>query len=433
MARHTPVQWRKLNIYSLFLRNFSTHGTFDAVHSELDRIKYLGTDVIWFLPFYPIGEVNRKGSVGSPYAIKDHRKIDPAYGTLDDFKLLVKEIHKREMKVMIDVVFNHTAPDSVLVQEHPEWFYLKPDGSMKNRVGDWSDIVDLDYSDRDLWEYQIETLMQWAEIVDGFRCDVAPLVPLAFWKAARKRINSIKPNFIWLAETVERDFITYLRAKDMIAHSDSEIYEAFDLTYSYDVFKEYKAYLTGEVPLSTYTQALNMQDSTYPDNYIKLQFLENHDHDRLVSFLEDVEDLVEWTAFYYLQKGATLVYNGQEVGSNHLPNLFEKDPIKWWSTGINLNGYMSHLSQVKKKYVPVENVFYQLEAFDELDTVAMIYEDAFDKRIGIFNLKHQEGKVPVAVPDGEYKNLLNAQPIHVVDGQINLVDSPAFFIAEKSF
>ena len=220
MAKETPLEWRNLNIYSIFLRNFSKKGTFNAVHSELDRIKHLGTDVIWFLPFYPIGELNRKGSVGSPYAIKDFRSIDPAIGTLDDFKLLVQEIHKREMKVMIDIVFNHTAPDSILVQEHPEWFYKKPDGSMGNRVGDWTDIVDLDYSNDELWAYQIETLVQWAKIVDGFRCDVAPLIPIEFWKEARERVNAMKPDFIWLSETVEPHFIEHLRERDLIAHRD---------------------------------------------------------------------------------------------------------------------------------------------------------------------------------------------------------------------
>ena len=430
MAKDTPLNWRKLNIYSLFLRNFSEHGTFNAVHSDLDRIKYLGTDVIWFLPFYPIGEVNRKGSVGSPYAIKDFRKVDPEIGTLDEFKVLVKEIHKRDMKVMIDIVFNHTAPDSVLVQEHPEWFYKTTDGSMGNRVGDWTDIVDLDYSNRELWDYQIETLVQWAEIVDGFRCDVAPLIPIDFWKAARKRINEMKPDFIWLSETVEPHFISHLREQGLTAHSDAEVYEAFDLTYAYDVFPEFNAYLKGEIPLSTYVDALNMQEEIYPENYIKLHFLENHDQERIVNNLLDIEDLVEWTAFNYFQKGATLVFNGQEVGANRVPNLFEKDPIDW-NTGIDISGWMRSLIQIKNGHIPVENVPYHLEAVDELDTVIMTYDCEEAQKIGVFNLKHHEDKVRVDVPDGDYYNLIKCRSFEVVDGEVATTEAPLFFSVEK--
>ncbi len=430
MAKETPLEWRNLNIYSIFLRNFSKKGTFNAVHSELDRIKHLGTDVIWFLPFYPIGELNRKGSVGSPYAIKDFRSIDPAIGTLDDFKLLVQEIHKREMKVMIDIVFNHTAPDSILVQEHPEWFYKKPDGSMGNRVGDWTDIVDLDYSNDELWAYQIETLVQWAKIVDGFRCDVAPLIPIEFWKEARERVNAMKPDFIWLSETVEPHFIEHLRERDLIAHSDAEIYEAFDLTYAYDVFPEFKAYLAGEIPLSDYVRALNRQETIYPSNYVKLRFLENHDQDRIVNSLVDIEDLVEWTAFNYFQKGATLVYNGQEVGSKRLPNLFEKDPIDW-VTGIDLSMWLQSLVDIKKEHVPVENIPYHLEAIDELDTVIMTYDCEDSKKIGVFNLKHHEAWVPLKVPDGEYYNLVKNRLFEVVDGKVSTIEAPIFFTIEK--
>jgi glycosidase len=431
MAKNTPLKWRKLNIYSIFTRNFSEQGTFDAIHSTLDRIKYLGTDVIWFLPFYPIGEEKRKGNVGSPYAVQDHRIIDEAHGTKGDFELLVKEIHKREMKVMIDIVYNHTAPDSVLVKEHGEWFNQKADGSFNNRVEEWTDTVALDYSNEDLWDYQIETLKEWAQIVDGFHCNAAPLVPLKFWKRARKEIEAIKPHFIWLAETVERNFIENLRKEHVPVHSDSEMYQAFDLTYEYDVHREYQDYLAGDIPLSKFVYALNLQESTYPWNFVKMRFLENHDQERVVTALADIEDLIQWTAFNYLQKGATLIYNGQEVAARHLPSLFEKDPIDW-QTGINLNSYMAHLAKVKKQYVPEANVKYHLEAFDALDTVVMYYEDAEEKRIGVFNLKHKEGEVPIKAPDDEYKNLLNNHPIEIIDGKIALTDSPMFFIVAKN-
>lgn len=146
------------------------------------------------------------------------------------------------MKCIIDVVYNHTAPDSVLASEHPEWFYRKPDGSFGNHVGDWTDIIDLDYTNPGLWDYQIETLTQWARIVDGFRCDVAPLVPMEFWSKARQAVEKVRPGCIWLSESVEPGFITYLRSQNLVAHTDSEVFEVFDIAYDYDIFGIFRGY-----------------------------------------------------------------------------------------------------------------------------------------------------------------------------------------------
>ncbi len=137
MATSTPKSYRNQVMYQIFVRNFSKEGTFKGVIPKLDAIKDLGVDIVWFAPIHPIGETARKGSLGSPYAIKDYRKINPEYGSMDDFKATVDAIHKAGMKCIIDVVYNHTSPDSVLAAEHPEWFYHKPDGSFGNRVGDY--------------------------------------------------------------------------------------------------------------------------------------------------------------------------------------------------------------------------------------------------------------------------------------------------------
>ena len=186
MARNTSLSLRNAVIYQIFTRNYKG-GTFQAVEADLDRIQALGADIIYLLPVQPSGEVHRKGSMGSPYAIRDYRIPDPVQGTMEDFKALSSAIHARGMKLMIDVVYNHTSPDSWLAENHPEWFFHKADGSLGNRIGDWWDVVDLDYTKKDLWRYQIDTLKMWAEYVDGFRCDVAPMVPLDFWLEARAK------------------------------------------------------------------------------------------------------------------------------------------------------------------------------------------------------------------------------------------------------
>ena len=173
MAFDTDTSLQNQIIYSVFVRNHTKEGTFRGLISDLDRIRSLGTDIIWLMPIHPIGEMKRKGSLGSPYANRDYRSINPEYGTIEDFRALADAVHARGMLIMIDVVYNHTSPDSVLWNEHPEFFYKKPDGRPGNHVGEWTDVIDLEYNNRELWDYQIETLKGWADIVDGFRCDVA--------------------------------------------------------------------------------------------------------------------------------------------------------------------------------------------------------------------------------------------------------------------
>ena len=175
MAKETNAALQKQVIYSVYVRNHTPEGTFAAVAGDLDRIRALGTDIIWFMPIHPIGIVGKKGTLGCPYANRDYRSVNTEYGTLDDFKALVGEIHARGMKCMIDVVYNHTSPDSVLYNEHPEFFYYNAAGKPGNKMGDWADVIDLDYNNRALWQYLTDTLVMWAKIVDGFRCDVAPL------------------------------------------------------------------------------------------------------------------------------------------------------------------------------------------------------------------------------------------------------------------
>ena len=158
MARNTDPALQQQVLYSVYLRAHTPEGTFRALIGDLDRIRALGADMIWLMPIHPIGVQGKKGTLGCPYANRDYRSVNPAYGTMEDFRALVDAIHARGMKVLIDVVYNHTSPDSVLWNEHPEFFYRRPDGRPGNRVGEWTDVIDLDYGVPALWDYQIETL-----------------------------------------------------------------------------------------------------------------------------------------------------------------------------------------------------------------------------------------------------------------------------------
>ncbi|MCI8838748.1 MAG: alpha-amylase [Oscillospiraceae bacterium] len=415
MAENTERTWRNQVIYSIFVRNHTTEGTFEGVRRDLPRIRGLGVDVIWLLPIHPIGEKARKGVLGSPYAIRDYRAVNPEYGTLDDFRRMVDEAHRLGMRCVIDVVYNHTSPDSVLAAEHPEWFYHKEDGSFGNRVGDWSDIIDLDYTDRGLWAYQIETLKYWASMVDGFRCDVAPLVPLGFWREARAAVESVRPGCLWLAETVDPDFISALRAEGFGCLSDCQTYEAFDICYDYDIYPVFRDYLDGAVPLARYAEAVNRQEVTYPANYSKLRFLENHDQARAAFLVPDGPSLLNWTAFSFFQKGTGFIYAGQEAGCAHLPNLFYKDPVDW--TGPDRSEQFRRLCALKKHPLMADSA-YTVQALPG-DVLYAVHRKGGRRLAGVFSVRGGKALVRVDVPDGWYENLFDGGRVEVKDARVS--------------
>ncbi len=426
MADKTSKKLRNMLMYQIFVRDFSEEGTFKAVEKELSRIKELGTDIIWFMPIHPTGKIKRKGTLGSPYAISDYRAINPEFGTLEDFKSVVDEIHRLKMKCIIDVVYNHTSPDSVLSVEHPEWFYHKQDGSFGNRVGDWSDIIDLDYNNKELWDYQIETLKMWAEIVDGFRCDVAPLIPIEYWEKARAEVEKIRPECIWLSESVHPGFITYMRSRGLTALSDSEIYRAFDISYEYDCYDYFRAYVEGRGSLENYALEINRQEYIYPDNYVKLRFLENHDQTRAAFLIPDEKALRNYTAFMFFQKGMALVYAGQENGVEHLPSLFDKDVVDWNSGTASLSGLIRTLVDIKKNSIFTDSS-YEVKAVSESFLTATHTKDG-SKALGIFSLKGGSAYIPVSFKDGIYTNLIDQNRVEVFRGGIQSKGEPIIII-----
>ncbi|OHD24831.1 MAG: hypothetical protein A2Y38_18760 [Spirochaetes bacterium GWB1_59_5] len=332
MASDTPRELSGNSIYQIFIRNQSTEGTFDAALPALDTARRLGFDIVYLTPIHPIGASARKGSLGSPYAIQDYRAVDPALGGEAGFLRFLNAAHAKGLRLIIDVVYNHTSPDSVLVREHPEWFWKGPAGKPAPRHSEWSDVVDLDYSHRDLWDYQIESLETWARLgVDGFRCDVASLVPVPFWVEARKRLATIKP-CLWLAESVHKEFVSELRGQGHYAACDAELHEAFDLTYDYDGRTELEAAWAGTGPLVGYLHHLALQECMLPATAIKARFLENHDQKRAASHFGRGARLRSWTTFAMLLPGAFFAYMGQAGAITHQPSLFDKDVVDWASS-----------------------------------------------------------------------------------------------------
>ncbi len=430
MASETDRNLQNQIIYSIFVRDHTEEGTFLSVIGDLDRIRALGTDIIWFLPIHPIGIKEKKGSLGCPYANRDYRSTNPAYGSMEDFRKLAEEIHARGMKVMIDVVYNHTSPDALLLQEHPEFYYRDAEGRTGNKIGDWADVIDLDYSCRALWDYQIESLCMWAQIVDGFRCDVASFVPVEFWKEARKAVSKVKPDCVWLAETVHLAFGNYARSSGFYSSRDSEAFEAFDIEYQYDIWECFERFLRGEAQLSAWTELLDFQEAVYPENYNKLRYLENHDQPRIRGRVRTESDLENYTAMLYFLKGTTLLYAGQEFSCTHKPSLFEREVIR--RDGKDISPYLQKLAEIKKTVFSPEDSF--TAAADDAHQIAVMERSGHGRKtIGIFSLCSKSAAVKAVVPDGVYRNLLDGKPVEVSDGSVRCDGRPIVFCtAEKS-
>ena len=350
MALDTAATLRASSIYQVFVRNWSAEGDFDAALPSIEVAKGLGFDIIYLTPIHPVGATARKGTMGSPYAIADYRGVDPALGGEEAFGRYLEAAHRAGLPVIIDVVFNHTSPDSLLAREHPEWFVKGADGKPGPRVADWSDVVDLDYSHQGLRDYLVETLEGWVRFgVDGFRCDVASMVPVDFWVEARRRCALVRATLhdkasggpqagkaahagaaplIWLAESVHKEFVAELRSRGIAAACDAELHEAFDLSYDYDGRQELEEAWAGKAPLSAYFRHLELQRCMYPAHAIKARFLENHDQVRAASRFQGAA-LRNWTLFAMLLEGAFLAYAGQEAAIADKPSLFDKDPVPW--------------------------------------------------------------------------------------------------------
>lgn len=418
MAINTNIELRRKTMYSLFVRNHTAEGTFAAVEKDLDRIRALGTDIIWFMPIQPTGVLNRKGRDGSPYAIKDYRKVDPALGTMEDFKHLTDEIHRRGMQCILDVVYNHTSPDSWLIENHPDYFQRDSRGNTVTLVPEWSDIADLDYGKKGLWQYQIDTLKMWAEMVDGFRCDVAPRVPVEFWRQARREVEKVRPGVLWLAESTEKHFIKFIRSRGGYCATDSQLYEVFDICYDYDIWPAFMGYVKKDprFPLSLYLDEIEKQEGTYPENYVKLRCLENHDQERIAHYVKDRQSILNWTALSFLLKGTAFIYAGQEKMLSHLPSIFEKDPTDF-AGGEDISDFIARCARIKKTELAADGIYGSFA--DDDRNVAYLWCRMGSRCVtGIFSLRGFQGELPAYMADGAYENLLTGEPVNVTGGRL---------------
>jgi len=314
----THPEWsRDAVIYQLNTRQFTPEGTFAAAERELPRLADMGVDIIWLMPIHPIGEVNRKGTLGSPYSVKDYRKVNPEFGTLDDLRSFVDAAHDQGLYVILDWVANHTAWDNWMVEEHPEWYETDWDGDYRPTPWwDWSDIIDLDYSQTDLREYMAKSMIYWVRDVgvDGFRADVAGYVPLDFWEDVRTDLDAIKPVFM-LAEWDQRD-----------VHA-----RAFDATYAWGWKDAAQAVARGEGNAKTFFGYYSGNESAWPEDAMRMVYTANHDQNSWDGTAPEIYGPAyrAMIVLSFTGEGIPLIYNGQEAFNEKRLEFFEKDPIVW--------------------------------------------------------------------------------------------------------
>jgi glycosidase len=312
-------------LYEVFVRDFSRSGNFRGVIEGLDRIQSSGADVLWLMPIYPIGSLNRKGSLGSPYAVRDYRAFNPDYGNAADFRALVEAVHGRGMKVILDFVPNHTSPDHAWVKEHPDYYVRNERGEPsvprdeKGKLTDWTDVAQLDYKNPALRREMIATMQYWLKefAIDGFRVDVAGFIPIDFWRQAIPALRAAVPRPILLL--AEWGDLEWNRA-------------GYDLTYAWDSYKRLKDVWKG-APASTFARRELPDMQAMPPGGMRMRFTTNHDETAwdntpLEIFGGSKGARAAFVAMAFLP-GRPLLYNGQEVESPQKLRLFERDPVAW--------------------------------------------------------------------------------------------------------
>ena len=302
-------------IYEANIRQYSPQGSFEAFTADLPKIKELGVDIIWLMPIYPISTTKSKGSLGSYYAVSDYQKVNPEFGDLDDVKTLIDSAHKLDMYVILDWVPNHTGWDHVWLQQHPEWYTKDEQGKPTHPIGtDWTDTADLNYDNHDMRAQMLEDLKYWIKEVgiDGYRCDMAGMVPTDFWEHTIPELRALKPIFM-LAEAWEPHLIQ----------------AGFNMVYGWETHHLSNDISNGHKPIDDFRRRMEDVKHQYAPEAILMNFTSNHDENSWNgSAPERLNDALELAAaLMYTVAGMPLIYSGQEYDLDRRLLFFEKDSI----------------------------------------------------------------------------------------------------------
>ena len=305
-------------VYEMNVRQYTPEGTFAAAAEHLPRLSELGVDIIWLMPIYPIGVKERKGTLGSYYAISDYCATNPEFGSLEDFDAFVAKAHKLGLKVIIDWVANHTSPDALWITERPADWYVRDEQGNTIVQYDWTDIAKLNYDNYDMRAEMEQAMRFWmARGIDGFRCDMACEMPFDFWQTVIPAIRNDYPQMYWLAEGEDKEL-----------HNNS-----FDASYTWELHHLLNAIARGEKGVNELKEQIAKYAEEYPAEAFRLMFTSNHDENSWAGTeFERMGDAAKVMAMltFTLPNGQPLIYTGQEMGWNKRFEFFEKDHIPAW-------------------------------------------------------------------------------------------------------
>jgi glycosidase len=391
-ARKSPDWLHSAVVYEIFPRNFSPEGTLNAVTARLDELKDLGVDVLWLMPVQPIGDKMKKGSVGSPFAVRDFYGINPDYGTTNDFKRLIDEAHSRGMKVIMGISAGQTSWDSVLM-DHPEYYLKDTNGTILPPDPAWTDVAGLNYKNPEVRHYMIDMMASWLKDygVDGFRCDVAPNVPVDFWETARTELEKANPQVVILADAGAKPEL---------------LSKAFDVDSSWGLYYTLDWVMKNVEPTSYLQESWEHTHELFPEGSLHLHFTDNHELTRAVARY-GIDGALAAQVFMLTLDGVPLIYNGMEVGDateSADPALFEKMPVFWHPGGRPpLRDIYRALIKLRKQYPAFCNGdvdWLQNTAGDEV----ISYERKDDKNEFLivinFSSRRADGSVEMQNPNG---------------------------------
>jgi glycosidase len=388
------------------VRDFSPEGTLRGVTEGLDRIAAGGAEVVWLMPIHPIGEIERKGPIGSPYSITDYRAIDPAYGDEADFRALVRAVQARGMKLIMDWVPNHTAWDHGWVSRHPEWYARDESGRMtvprdeQGVLTDWTDVVELDYGHPGLRRAMVAEMRYWLDEfgIDGFRVDVAGMVPDDFWREAIPELRSAGP-ILLLAEW-----------GDVRMHG-----LGFDLTYPWGSYHQLKEVWRGG-RASEFIAGELEELADMPAGGLRMRFTTNHDEtawdEPPVSLFGGSAGARAAFVAMALLPGPPLIYNGQEVESPQTLGLFVREPVQWDQPGADeARAFYRSVIDLSRGHDDLA-----LGALDAVETDTPADVIAYRRGGVVVLVNARDRPVRVAVRDGDLDGALDLLSGRALDG-----------------
>jgi glycosidase len=399
-----PAWARGSTIYEINVRQYSASGKFAAVTADLPRLQALGVDILWLMPIHPIGELHRKGPLGSYYAAKDYLAVNPEFGTEQDLRDLVNGAHALGLRVILDWVPNHVSPDNPLTKTNPEFFWRDEKGNLTPPHGtDWTDVVQFDFNAPGLLDYQANVLLHWVKNfgIDGFRCDVAWGLPTPFWNEIVKRVRAVNPDVFFLAE----------------AELPQQQVAAFNLSYGFDLHHAMNQIAQGKRSASAIDEAYAKIRAHFPRGSALMVFTSSHDENSWAGteFDRMGAGYAPFAVLTFLLDGMPMIYNGQEIGLDRRLEFFERDPIVWPRETHPTTKLYQVMTALRRAH-PALHTGAPMRRLDTTDnaTFYAVERSAGGRRVvGIFNLTPKDGKADLFDPAlaGEWRDAFTGEVV----------------------